>query len=597
MKKEKSNVGIGLYILGCIGLLYGVDRIVHSTHNWSLLSGSDYRREGLVVQIIISLVLVCAMVYIRESAVKIERKIILTFFIMAICLGWIGYTDYMKANDVKSYLSAFYVSIQLLTLGFSELEEYSLILDVARFMAVFAVFGIAFIVFAKDVLNRFIIRVFYRNHVIIAIDHIDDYVAWFINSLNNGGQRVVVLHSDSVNIRKYVKINRIRVLSVEMISLRLLKSVNVDQALVFYGFYEDIYDNISMCEKIRSIKSGSGNGFILCYAYAKNFKSELIDYKIFKYIYEHFDARVLNPLDMCAEVIVNEALLTLFDELKTSADPEEKLKNLRIGFHGEGKLVDAIIRQNLMQSHIYPHDKQRFAIIGEGYKKASFDECWDMVDVESVDLNADTEISIVYLVGANSMENYRKIIRLIQSKLFETINKVVLVSEDNEIADEVTHDLLNQYSDEVKNKISIITTLDVLRNTVHHNHEAIDENAKFIHEVFATASGQDQAKPWELVDEKYRESNRYVYHHLKLKQKYMELFSEKSKDQLVRELSHMEHNRWRNERTLDGFVYGPKRNDDLRINPNLVKWEELSTKGQESNINWIKGLLEAANLM
>jgi RyR domain len=40
-------------------------------------------------------------------------------------------------------------------------------------------------------------------------------------------------------------------------------------------------------------------------------------------------------------------------------------------------------------------------------------------------------------------------------------------------------------------------------------------------------------------------------------------------------LAKLEHDRWMVERRLDGWAYGPARDDKRQLHPKLISWEEL----------------------
>jgi hypothetical protein len=51
----------------------------------------------------------------------------------------------------------------------------------------------------------------------------------------------------------------------------------------------------------------------------------------------------------------------------------------------------------------------------------------------------------------------------------------------------------------------------------------------------------------------------------------------------VEKLAEIEHNRWLKEKKEAGWTYGPDRDDDRKINPNLVAWPILKDEVKEYN--------------
>lgn len=52
-------------------------------------------------------------------------------------------------------------------------------------------------------------------------------------------------------------------------------------------------------------------------------------------------------------------------------------------------------------------------------------------------------------------------------------------------------------------------------------------------------------------------------------------------------LEAMEHERWRAERVLSGWKYGPRRSDQAKIHPDLVEWADLSAEASQFNSEFL----------
>jgi len=58
----------------------------------------------------------------------------------------------------------------------------------------------------------------------------------------------------------------------------------------------------------------------------------------------------------------------------------------------------------------------------------------------------------------------------------------------------------------------------------------------------------------------------------------------------VNQMAEMEHVRWMNEKINDGWKYGPVRNDEKKIHPSLIPWDELPENDKEINRNFVRKL-------
>ena len=106
--------------------------------------------------------------------------------------------------------------------------------------------------------------------------------------------------------------------------------------------------------------------------------------------------------------------------------------------------------------------------------------------------------------------------------------------------------------------------------------------------------------PWEELDETFVNANLAQVDHIEMKIRRINLairqvkgrpphLYEFSKDQLS-VLARMEHGRWNVERMLDGWQYGPIRDDDKKIHDCLVDWEKLDPKVQGYDFDAIRNM-------
>ena len=99
------------------------------------------------------------------------------------------------------------------------------------------------------------------------------------------------------------------------------------------------------------------------------------------------------------------------------------------------------------------------------------------------------------------------------------------------------------------------------------------------------ASPSDAAlRPWDELDEAYRESSCEQAEHMEVKLRTYGFTSDPKAPKLpdafddaqVEVLGRMEHARWCAERWLAGWTYGPEKSRERRISPHLVPWEQVS---------------------
>ena len=126
-------------------------------------------------------------------------------------------------------------------------------------------------------------------------------------------------------------------------------------------------------------------------------------------------------------------------------------------------------------------------------------------------------------------------------------------------------------------------------NIIEHL-DKYDFIAKSIHNYYRGLYGGED---WELLPESIKMSNRYQAYHTNIKLGYLGYFINLNlevdkkdidySDLQVDVLAQMEKRRWNAERLLSGWVYGEFRNNDLKIHPLLVPWEELDDKEKQKD--------------
>lgn len=129
--------------------------------------------------------------------------------------------------------------------------------------------------------------------------------------------------------------------------------------------------------------------------------------------------------------------------------------------------------------------------------------------------------------------------------------------------------------------------------------EGLDRQAKVMHGAYekkALADGRSPAttpaiRPWAALAETYRQSNRRNADHIPVKLRAIGRVAEAAPGtgvpaadftpDEIEIMARMEHTRWNADRWLDGWQFGPTRDNALKIHPNLVSWEELDEKTKD----------------
>jgi hypothetical protein len=126
-----------------------------------------------------------------------------------------------------------------------------------------------------------------------------------------------------------------------------------------------------------------------------------------------------------------------------------------------------------------------------------------------------------------------------------------------------------------------------------------DKLAKFIHKAYNARYGN--GTKWQDLTETYRDANRGAADHIAVKLASLEYFIPQDPSNWSQQvdltenlelLAKLEHNRWYAERRLNGWQYGPKRDDNRKIHPCLIPYEQLSEQEKQKDRTNIQDLQE-----
>jgi len=121
--------------------------------------------------------------------------------------------------------------------------------------------------------------------------------------------------------------------------------------------------------------------------------------------------------------------------------------------------------------------------------------------------------------------------------------------------------------------------------------ENLDRVAKEFHEAYLRrrhGTGHGSGNPWERLGTAYRDANRHAVDHIPFKLRVVGYAWERSDEpgedlteEQVEQLAPLEHRRWCAERILEGWVYGPTKQEEPRESPHLVAWDRFDAGAKD----------------
>ncbi|MPM40214.1 hypothetical protein SDC9_86854 [bioreactor metagenome] len=122
-------------------------------------------------------------------------------------------------------------------------------------------------------------------------------------------------------------------------------------------------------------------------------------------------------------------------------------------------------------------------------------------------------------------------------------------------------------------------------------------HADYLQLTQGTAGESDAYKTaWEALDEDARDANRAQADHLPYKLMLVGGSVANIDEQALEFLAAIEHQRWAAHRYLNGWRYGPERDDERRLHPSLVPWAELSEGEREKDRDAVRRMAQLQSL-
>lgn len=146
------------------------------------------------------------------------------------------------------------------------------------------------------------------------------------------------------------------------------------------------------------------------------------------------------------------------------------------------------------------------------------------------------------------------------------------------------------------------STHEKLACAMHESYREVSEKDGWLDE------SKPQYKKWDDLPECFRWSNRYRTDMITVKWRRIgrndsDLLSDDLKNEFTEDeielLARMEHDRWCAERFIDGWVYGPERDDKAKVHPDLIAFDDLTDQQKKYDLNTlndIKQLLKKAEI-
>ncbi len=544
---------------------------------------------------------------------KYEWYIVSSAVIISWLLGFIGFVQYFHLHETQvSIADTIYITIQLYTLesGFVD-PPMPLILDIARFMAPFSLAMAAIMTILWFARNQF--KIYRLSHIKkhIVLFGTDLTGSYLIRNIINSGKKVVVIGNRKDLSEEDLQNENIFFIEGKADDIELHKKARIEfSEKTFYAAQDN---NINISAALLSaqyiencISKTQVNGYTHISSLSTIEKLQNLDYFqksiIDRNKASRLDIQFFNIYERAARIIMRDYSPDSYFDLHS---PDSEAANIFIA--GLSHLGKSLILQLARMCHFGNLKKVRVIV-------------WDkdvniLKEFLSEYPELDKILEIKYISDISADHN-----GLLIDKVQELPKMIYLCSDDNTVSLNILSsletyyismkcnvvichqqesDFLNNYKgknifhfnlkEETLTLDSIAKSeIDLLARVIHNDY-LNEERKKKTHDP-QMASHQE----WENLNEPDRNQNRNQADHIWIKLRAIDPeyktgsnnapdFKNLENTETIEKLSEMEHLRWMAHKQLNGFKFGKVRDNDKKLHPNIIPYEELIEEDKQKD--------------
>jgi voltage-gated potassium channel Kch len=390
---------------------------------------------------------------------------------------------------------------------------------------------------------------------------------------------------------------------------RLLRKVGVEKAGELFVVTADDNENVEIAVRAYDLvgkRQEALKGRVRCYVHI--FKPYLRDlfkkHHVFTVTGDDFDARIFNIYERSARILLDKYP----PDVSTTAD-----KQVRILIAGFGWMGQSIALQAARTGHYRKGATIRIDIVdkADGVLDEfleSYPRLPDIVPVTAHGMDVTVSSQVQQLEGQTFSSVYiclgAEALSARAAQRFSTLfpsSSIMLcmlprtglatLLEGSGMLPRNVH-AFNMIHEACHPEAVVGHSLDTLANRIHEYYRSGRVAAND-----GRLSSQYDVD-WDFLPEEVKESNRNQADHIRIKLRavgYDLCMTESGKSNGVPAkgrkfkkgpieiLAEMEHNRWKAERFLEGWRYGPEKNIDGKLHPDLVTWDKLPNSERDVN--------------
>jgi len=536
---------------------------------------------------------------------------IIVLFLFSIIAGFLGFQQYFRLHGEEfTWLRSLYRTIQIFTFEGGDLETpIPWLLHIVRFSAPLT---------AMMAIILAILEIFREQWSRLKISRMKDHVV--IIGLGTKGknvmeesirnhEKVLVIEDDPLNPHlESIKQAGAELLTGNATNLNVLKKARITKAKTVYLLMGDDSQQVRACLLIyQLIKESRRNKEqalnCIMHLLTKDYLNTLRNHNLVQNADDGLELNMFNVYENSARELFQ---VHPPDRLGLAAGSNQFVQMIIIGFGHAGEalaLQTGITGHYLNREQVLPRvvifDRQADEKVKDFTKRyPSFsDHC--VIVAESLEAHSPQMIPelVSYLEEANALNTVvccfdNKTNNMLLGLQIESLKtaesplsfELFIRTDDNESFRSSSMSL-KPYGlpSKVCSQQAILGgDLDIMAKAFHSIYLEIKQSSPG-----ATKSQADV--PWEELKQEYKDSNRKAADHIGVKirglgYRIVDMEEDGTPESLsghIEVLTALEHRRWAAERSLSGWRYDPKRNNETRKTPNLVDWSKLDENIQD----------------
>ena len=552
---------------------------------------------------------------------------IIVLFLFSIIAGFLGFQQYFTLHGEEfTWLRSIYRTIQIFTFEGGDLEmPIPWLLHIVRFSAPLT--AVMAIIMA-------ILEIFREQWTRMRISRLKEHVV--IIGLGTKGKNVM---EESIRMRKKVVVIEDDILNPHLESTKqtgcwlimgnatnvnVLKKARITKAETVYLLMGDDSQQVRSCLLIYQLIKESGRNKehtlnCIMHLLTQDYLNTLRNHKLVQNINDGLELNIFNVYENSARELFQ---VHPPDQLGLSAGSKQFVQIIIIGFGHAGEalaLQTGITGHYLNREYVLPRvvifDKQANEKVNDfKLRYPSFTDHCTLV-AQTIEAHSPLMIPelVRYLEEADALNTVvccfdNKTNNMLLGLQIESLKtpessltfELFIRTDDNESFRSSAMSL-KPYGlpSKVCSQQAILGgELDIMAKAFHSIYLEIKK-----HTPGATKSQADV--PWDELKQEYKDSNRKAADHIGVKIRGLgfrivdmeEEGTPESLSEHIEVLTELEHRRWSAERSLAGWRYHPKRNNETRKTPNLVDWRKLDDKIQEFDRKLVENIPKVLELV